>query len=217
MRSTQWASPSTLRSGELSNLTQSPQAAERSCGDCTLCCTVLRVDALRKLGGVACAAVSARGCTIYERRPQICRGYRCLWLQGKLDIEDRPDRLGAVLDVVVEAGAARLAIREATRGAFERSDRLRAIAERYRDAMPVRITCASDALAAAAPERVLLARGEELAIAGDVAVRLRGGREVERVRARWLERAARRLRLAWQRRRVRGYGDGAQAIRENGA
>jgi hypothetical protein len=182
-----------------------------------LCCTVLRVDELRKLGGVACAALGAHGCTIYARRPQICRGYRCLWLQGKLDFEDRPDWLGAVLDVVIEGGAPRLAIREASPGAFERSERLRAIAERYREAMPVRVTCVSDALAPAARERVLLAAGEELVVTGDVAVRMLGGRELERVRAGWLERAARRARLAWQRWRVRGYGDGVAAIRRNRA
>ena len=182
-----------------------------------MCCTVLRVDELRKLGGVPCAALGARGCTIYARRPHICRAYRCLWLQGKLDAEDRPDRLGAVLDIVPEGGGALLAIREAERGAFERSERLRAIAERYREAMPVRITCASDALDLAAPARVLLANAEELAIDGDRVVRVRGGREVERTRAAWLERAARRARLAWQRWRVRGYGDGAPAIRSNGA
>jgi hypothetical protein len=121
-----------------------------------------------------------------------------------------------VLDVALAGGAPRLAIREAEPGAFERSERLRAIAERYRAAMPVHITRASDALDAAAPARVLLAHGEELAISGDVAVRLRAGREVERIRAAWLERIARRARLAWQRWRVRGYGDGAPAIRRNG-
>lgn len=177
-----------------------------------MCCTVLRVDELRKLGGVPCAALSARGCSIYARRPHICRAYRCLWLQGKLDVEDRPDRLGAVLDLVHEGGGALLAIREAVAGATEASPRLALIAARYREAMPVRITRAADALMADTPVRTLLAVGEELVVTGDRVVRLRAGVEVARERAPWLERAARRLRLAWQRWRVRGYGDGAAAV-----
>lgn len=178
---------------------------------------MLRVDELRKLGGVSCAALGARGCTIYERRPGICRAYQCLWLQGKLDAEDRPDRLGAVLDLVHEGGAALLAIREATPGATEANPRLAAIAARYREAMPVRITRASDALRGDAPVRTLLAGGEESLATGDTVVRRRGGVEIARTRAPWLERVARNLQLAWQRRRIRGYGDGAQAISRGGA
>ncbi len=177
-----------------------------------MCCTVLRVDELRKLGGVSCAALGVRGCTIYPRRPQICRTYQCLWLQGKLDAEDRPDQLGAVLDIVHEGGAALLAIREATPGASDANPRLAAIAARYREAMPVRITRAADVLRGDAPVRTLLAGGEELVVTGDTFVRLRAGVPIERSRAAWLERVARRLRLAWQRRRIRGYGDGAQAV-----
>ena len=182
-----------------------------------MCCTVLRVDELRKLGGVACAALGARGCTIYERRPRICRAYRCLWLRGSLELEDRPDRLGAVLDLVSQGDAPLLAIREAVDGATETNPRLAAIAARYREAMPVRITRAGGALAGDAPERTLLANGEELVVTGDLALRLRAGAEVGRTRAPWLERAARRLRLAWQRWRIRRHGDGAEAVRRTRA
>jgi Fe-S-cluster containining protein len=181
-----------------------------------LCCTVLRVDELRKLGGVACAALApAGGCTIYARRPHICRGYQCLWLQGKLDLEDRPDRLGAVLDLTFEAGAPLLVIREAASGATNTNVRLRAIAERYRAAMPVRITRVADALRADAPVRTLLAGGEELLATGDTVVRRRGEREIERTRAPLLERALRRALLAWQRWRIRNYGDGDAAVRRS--
>lgn len=117
-----------------------------------------------------------------------------------------------MLDLVHEGGTALLAIREAVPGATDTSPRLAAIAARYREAMPVRITRAADALAGDAPVRTLLAAGAELVVAGDVVVRLRDGRELERSRAPWLERAARRLRLAWQRWRIRGYGDGAAAV-----
>ena len=112
-----------------------------ACGPCSLCCVVLRVDELAKLGGEPCRHLRAgAGCGIHAERPGICRAYECLWLGGGLEEEDRPDRLGAVLDVVAVGETHRLEIREAERGAFGRSPRLRAIAERYRASMPVRIT-----------------------------------------------------------------------------
>ena len=46
--------------------------------------------------------------------------------------DDRPDQLGAVLDVVALGASPWLEIREASPGAFERSVRLRTIAEQYR-------------------------------------------------------------------------------------
>ena len=70
----------------------------RAGGDCSLCCQVLRVDELAKLGGVPCIHqdVGAKGCSIHPSRPKICRAYRCLWLSGGLAEADRPHRLGAV-------------------------------------------------------------------------------------------------------------------------
>jgi hypothetical protein len=174
---------------------------------------VLRVDELRKLGGVACAALApSGGCSIYAARPRICRTYRCLWLQGDLALEDRPDRLGAVLDLTSQGGTPLLAIREARPGAFEASTRLREIAERYRSAMPVRLSGVADVLSGDAPVRTLLAGDEEWIARGDVVARWVAGREVERRRGPWLERALRRAALAWRRFRLRGYGDGGRAV-----
>jgi hypothetical protein len=121
-----------------------------------------------------------------------------------------------VFDLVHEGGGALLAIREAVPGAAELNPRLAAIAARWREAMPVRITRAAVALRGDAPVRTLLAGGEELVATGDTVVR-RHGTDLERIRAPWLERAARRLRLAWQRWRIRGYGDGADAVRRSQA
>lgn len=181
----------------------------RVCGECSLCCTVLRVDELRKLGGVPCpelrAAAEGGGCGIHERRPGICRGYRCLWLQGKLDPADRPDRLGAVLDLVTRGAATRLEIHEAVPGAFERSARLQAIAERHRAAMPVRILDVGDVLDPDRPYRILLPDGREQRVCGEEIHELRAGREISRQRLPWLERMLRRAVIAWRRRRFRRF------------
>jgi len=177
----------------------------RSCGGCSLCCTVLRVDELGKLGGTPCSAVreGGDGCSIHATRPGICRAYFCLWLRGGLDEEDRPDRLGAVLDVSSEGGSPFLAIREAEPGTFDASPRLSAIAGTYRASMPVRITHVRDVMNPARPYRVLLPNGEEHRIEGETVTVLRPGRPPETRRIPWLERLVRRIQLRIEAGRVR--------------
>ncbi|MCA9509275.1 MAG: hypothetical protein KC560_01135, partial [Myxococcales bacterium] len=149
----------------------SDAAPGRVCGTCSLCCTVLRVDPLRKLGGVDCVHQRGgeAGCAIHGRaeRPALCGAYRCAWLKGQLDLADRPDRLGATVDLVAPGGAPVLAIVEARRGAFDASPRLQAIAARFRASMPVRITAAADALDRGLPSRILRPDGSELRVRGD--------------------------------------------------
>jgi len=194
----------------------SAPASPRACGACDLCCTLLRVDELGKPAGRDCVHLRrpGHGCAIHPRRPQVCRDYRCLWLRGGLDDADRPDRLGALLDVVSDgAGGARLDVREAAPGAFERSPRLRAIAKRYRASLPVRVLGPDAVHDPDAPIRILLPDGEEQQVAGDrVSVR-RDGEVVARRRAPWLERQARRLALRWRAHRLRhlrGPGAGSR-------
>jgi len=54
----------------------------RSCGDCSLCCKLAKVDELDKPSGVWCrhCAPGRGGCTIYETRPPVCRNYLCCWM-----------------------------------------------------------------------------------------------------------------------------------------
>lgn len=97
----------------------------RSCGTCTACCSSLVIEELSKPAFTACAhdcsvgsggcdAVtkasdkaledsekgsggnSGGGCAIYADRPGSCRSFRCLWLDGHLGDDDRPDQLGVI-------------------------------------------------------------------------------------------------------------------------
>jgi hypothetical protein len=53
----------------------------RRCGDCTLCCKVMAVEALGKPAGSWCFHCKpGRGCLSYAARPEECRHYSCLWL-----------------------------------------------------------------------------------------------------------------------------------------
>jgi len=73
----------------------------RTCGDCTLCCTVMAIDKpdIQKEAGVTCRHC-ARGCTIYETRPALCRDYHCGWRQLPiLDDDWRPDKSGVFVEL----------------------------------------------------------------------------------------------------------------------
>lgn len=72
--------------------------SERTCGRCTVCCTVLRVEEIGKAAGETCRYVSRDGCAVYESRPSACRGFRCLWLLGFGVDRHRPDRSGVLLE-----------------------------------------------------------------------------------------------------------------------
>jgi hypothetical protein len=184
-------------------------AVARVCGPCSLCCTVLRVDELRKLAGTPCVHQRAEGgCGIYVRRPGICRAYRCLWLSGGLDESDRPDRLGAVLDLVSRGGSPRLEICEARPGVFEASPRLREIAASYRESFPVHVAAAWDVLDPERPSLLLLPDGEEHHVHGDRLTIIRDGVRVGERRLHWLARLAYRLWIAFSARRLRSYRGG---------
>jgi hypothetical protein len=74
----------------------------RSCGDCSLCCKLIRVDAFAKPPGTWCAhcAPGGRGCLIYDSRPTECRNFYCAWMVSPtLGDEWRPSRCKIVLRV----------------------------------------------------------------------------------------------------------------------
>jgi len=198
------------------------RAAARSCGSCSLCCTVLRVDELGKRAGEDCShqrvgiatdltdatdttiatAATEGGCGIYATRPTICRSYRCLWRQGGLEEDERPDLTGGIVDLETVGIGLRLGIRLKSRGQFERSPKLQAIAERYRSEMPVRITDAEDVMNPDRPFQVLLAESVLYRVEGIRIEVYRDGILVERRNLPWAERWARRLSIWWRNRRL---------------
>ena len=76
--------------------------ANRSCGECTACCTALLikpgiVSEKEKPQFQPCPKLCASGCSIYAKRPTLCREFVCFWKAGVGEVEDRPDRIGFVL------------------------------------------------------------------------------------------------------------------------
>lgn len=57
----------------------------RECGECQECCTQVGVADLDKAPGERCINQCDMGCAIYPKRPNSCRAFECLWLQGDID------------------------------------------------------------------------------------------------------------------------------------
>lgn len=117
----------------------------RSCGDCTVCCTVMGVKALDKPVDVTCQHLykgddpgigscsrcgkedgpcNCKGCGIYAKRPSSCKEFHCAWRHSFdffPEFEGRPDRLGVMFDMatakVFPGGA--FVVRESREGAVD--------------------------------------------------------------------------------------------------
>jgi hypothetical protein len=79
----------------------------RICGDCSLCCKLIRVDAFEKPSGVWCVHCAPGGsrCRIYDSRPAECRDFYCAWLLSPtLGEEWRPNRCKLVVRVEADGG-----------------------------------------------------------------------------------------------------------------
>lgn len=79
-----------------------PVLGERSCGDCTACCTVLTVDTpdFKKPPETPCTHLCAAGCGIHPVRPTICRTWFCAWRRvAAMPDEARPDRSGLLVSI----------------------------------------------------------------------------------------------------------------------
>lgn len=87
---------------DLETLLLGPVLADRSCGDCTACCTVLTVNTadFAKPAGTPCVHLTAQGCGIHPIRPHICRTWFCAWRRiASLPEAARPDRSGLLVSL----------------------------------------------------------------------------------------------------------------------
>lgn len=79
-----------------------PVLPDRSCGDCTACCTVLTIDTpeLAKPAGIPCTNLFSGGCRIHAVRPRICRTWYCAWRRvAAMPDAARPDRSGLLVSL----------------------------------------------------------------------------------------------------------------------
>jgi hypothetical protein len=86
------------KANELPEQPMSAAVDGRRCDACTACCFTHAVAAIEKPNSEWCPHCEiGTGCRIYFTRPEQCREFSCLWLQGWGDVQDRPDRLKVVM------------------------------------------------------------------------------------------------------------------------
>jgi hypothetical protein len=71
--------------------------AERSCGNCDVCCNILEVRELNKKSYKNCDhRAEGGGCGIYNDRPSICRDWNCAYILGLMPDDEslKPNNLG---------------------------------------------------------------------------------------------------------------------------
>jgi hypothetical protein len=79
-----------------------------SCGGCTACCSSVPVKEIGLRQYQRCPHLrevfdaKGPGCGIYANRPYSCSSWACLWLKSDWPAELRPDRLGIVVDEIVD-------------------------------------------------------------------------------------------------------------------
>ena len=76
-------------------------APARTCGSCSLCCKVLKIEELQKPMGAWCPNFKAgSGCSVYGAHPPSCQTFQCLWLiSPTMPDSARPDRCKVVLTI----------------------------------------------------------------------------------------------------------------------
>lgn len=69
----------------------------RECSGCTMCCKLPELKELQKPRDTWCAHCAiGKGCTIYSERPQGCITFECMWKQGFMPVELKPDEAKVV-------------------------------------------------------------------------------------------------------------------------
>lgn len=109
---------------------QVPIVPGRHCGDCSLCCKLIRVDAFSKSPGTWCihCAPGRGGCTIYAERPNECIDFYCAWMVSpNLGDHWRPNRCKIVLRVESDGKLIAAHVDPADPGAWRREPYFQAL------------------------------------------------------------------------------------------
>ena len=110
----------------------------RDCGTCTLCCKVMGIVELEKPKGVWCDhAVPGRGCAIYDKRPDSCRVFSCLWLlDEQLGEEWKPEKSKLVIVPDNDGRATRVYVDASSPEAWKREPYHRSLLDFMHKGMP---------------------------------------------------------------------------------
>lgn len=102
-------------------LTEADVSTAKPCGDCTACCTIMRVGALNKRDYTPCQHICSKGCAIYSEKPSECSTWQCAWKSDWIDGDERrrPDNLGVMFEYRSVGGSCFLWVYEVWPGALK--------------------------------------------------------------------------------------------------
>jgi uncharacterized protein len=102
------------------------KTTKRECGACNLCCKLLGISEIKKPTGQWCGHVKCgKGCSIYDNRPNSCRGFDCLWLQGAWPKALKPNKTKVV--PTTDQGSVVLYVDSAIPSAFRSPEMIKVI------------------------------------------------------------------------------------------
>lgn len=114
-------------------------ASQRQCGECTVCCVLPSILPESphleegKRDYTSCVHLNVlpsdnnevhsckgSGCSVYSTRPDVCRGFSCLWKEGIIDGDERrrPDKLGIMFTTEESNGILAIEAWETRPGVF---------------------------------------------------------------------------------------------------
>lgn len=111
----------------------------RKCGPCSACCVILGVPEIDKSSHCECPNRQRgwKACAIYDDRPQSCRDFACMWLEGHFANRDRPDEIGCIFQASNLPGVGPALVSHEVHENASRRGRAKAIIERVARGMPV--------------------------------------------------------------------------------
>ena len=76
-----------------------PLPPAKPCGECGMCCKILRINVLEKPAGLWCRHFAkSQGCSVHAVAPGECRRFQCYWsISHALGEDWRPDRSKLVI------------------------------------------------------------------------------------------------------------------------
>lgn len=95
---------------------------ERVCGNCTACCKTHAVHEIKKPEGEWCNnCLIGKGCKIYFNKPEGCNDFKCDWLKGFGEENDRPDKTKVIIDSFYDDDIGKLIMLwEVSEGSFDK-------------------------------------------------------------------------------------------------
>ena len=77
-----------------------------SCGNCTVCCNILRIDEINKPAHVKCSNCSGTGCRIHNESnyPKACSSFECAYVANNWSKKLRPDKCGVMIYNTIDEG-----------------------------------------------------------------------------------------------------------------